>query len=126
MEQADMTIPVPQLDYWRWRQMKQQAQNQRLAERARADLERIVDVLVHEFGARQVIVFGSLVRGRFGPNSDVDLAIEGIRPADFFAALARANRLTPSWVDLKPLEDLEPRFRERVLATGEVLYAADV
>jgi predicted nucleotidyltransferase len=121
-----MTITGVQLDHWRRRQTDQQAQNRRLAERARADLARIVDVLVQEFSARQVIVFGSLVRGHFGPNSDVDLAVEGVPPADFFVALARANRLTSSWVDLKPLEDLEPRFRERVLATGEVLYAADV
>lgn len=114
------------VDYWRRRRTQRQARSRRLAQRAQADLGRIVDVLVQEFGVKRIIAFGSLVRGRFAPGSDIDLAVEGISHGDYFAALAAVNRLTPIWVDLKPLEDLDPHFRQRVLTTGEWVYARDV
>jgi predicted nucleotidyltransferase len=97
-----------------------------LAQQTRADLQPIVDVLVRQFGAIRIILFGSLARGRFAPDSDIDLAVEGIAPEHYFAALAAINRLTRRWVDLKPLEDLDPHFRQRVLTTGECIYARDV
>jgi len=121
-----MEIQSLHLDYWRRRRTQQQAQSQQMALSARAAVEEIVRVLVGEFGAKQIILFGFLVRGGFAPGSDIDLAVAGIRKADYFAALAAANRLTPLWVDLKPLEDLDPHFRQRVLATGECIYEADV
>jgi len=119
-------VELKHVDYWRRRKAEQQAQNQRLAQQARADLERIVDVLAHRFGAKRIILFGSLVRGRFAPDSDIDLAIKGIASEDYFDALAAINRLTRRWVDLKPLEDLDPHFRQRVLATGECVYASGI
>lgn len=112
--------------YWHRRRTQRQTQSQRLAQQARVDLGRIVDALVREFGAKRIILFGSLVRGRFAPGSDIDLAVEGIPHGDYFAALAAANRLTRLWVDLKPLEDLDPHFRQRVLTTGEQVYARGV
>lgn len=112
--------------YWLRRRAEQRLWNQRLAKRARADLERIVAVLVGEFGAERIILFGSLARGCFAPGSDIDLALAGISPADFIVAMARVNSLTSLWVDLKPLEELEPHFCQRVLATGELLYARSV
>ncbi|MCZ6675696.1 MAG: nucleotidyltransferase domain-containing protein [Candidatus Poribacteria bacterium] len=111
--------------YWRRRRSDQRMHNQRLAQQARADLERIVDLLVSEFGATQIILFGSLVKGRFADASDIDLAVEGIPSAQYFAALAAVNCVSPVWVDLKPLEDLTPHFRHHVLATGEQIYARD-
>lgn len=113
------------VDYWRRRRDAQQAKNQRLVQSARADLKEIVDVLVREFGATHIILFGSLAQGRFAEGSDIDLAVEGIPPSEYFAALAAVNDLTALWVDLKPLEVLTPHFRRRVLETGEVLYAKD-
>jgi predicted nucleotidyltransferase len=119
-----MSAPVTQahLDYWRERQKD----NRQFAALARAALDPIVRVLATRFGARRIILFGSLASGRFTAESDIDLAVEGIAPEDFFAALAEVNRDAPAWVDLKPLEDLEPRFRERVLSTGECVYAREI
>lgn len=112
--------------YWRRRRTQRQAESRRLAQQARADLGRVVDALVREFGAKRIILFGSLVRGRFSAGSDIDLAVEGIPHSDYFAALTAANRLTRLWVDLKPLEDLDPHFRQCVLTTGEQVYARGV
>ncbi len=116
---------VKQLNYWHSRIDKQRFQNRRLAQRARIELEAIITLLTHEFGAKQIILFGSLASGRFGPGSDIDLAVAGIAPDNYFVALAAVNRLTRLWVDLKPLEALEPHFRQGVLKTGEILYARD-
>jgi predicted nucleotidyltransferase len=118
-----MDIDPQYLQQWRDRQTQIRARNQALAQQARADCEAIANTLAHQFGATQVILFGSLARGRFHSESDIDIAVAGLAKADFFPALAAVNRLTQRWVDLKPLEDLEPYFYQRVMDTGEVLYA---
>ena len=41
-------------------------------------------------GAREVYVFGSAVTGDRRPDSDVDLAVAGLPPQKFFAAMADA------------------------------------
>ncbi|PSN20156.1 hypothetical protein C7271_03630 [filamentous cyanobacterium CCP5] len=74
--------------------------------------------LRREFGATRIIVFGSLLSDRFGDDSDIDLAVEGIPKERYFEAVARVNEFSDRWVDLKPLEDLDTHFRQRALATG--------
>lgn len=89
------------IDYWRNRQAKQAAAPRALAKQAWEDVERIAKLLTTEFGATQIIVFGSLVQGdRFDAESDIDLAVRGILPEDYFTALATVNRISHQWVDL--------------------------
>jgi predicted nucleotidyltransferase len=107
------------------RQEGEQIEKQHPAQQAMREALQMVDTLVKDFGATQIILFGSLAWGRFAANSNIDLAVEGISPEHFFTALAAVSRLTDRWVELKPLEALEPHFHQRVLATGEVLYAQD-
>ena len=116
-----MTDEPKFLTQWKERQRQQRRRFRALAEATRDDLDKIVAVLVERYGVRRVILFGSLSKGRFTDRSDIDLAVEGLARADFYAALAAVNRVTARWVDLKPLEDLDPFFRERVLR-GEVLF----
>lgn len=107
---------------WKERREAQHVRFQALAAEARRELEMIVQVLSQQYGVERVILFGSLAKGRFAPWSDVDVVVEGLDNADFYEAMAAVNRLTPRWVDLKPLEDLEPFFRERVMKEGEVIF----
>ncbi len=104
--------------YWRQRREREREHCRRLAEEAWSAARAIAAALRRDFGATRVLVFGSLVRGQFLPDSDIDLAVEGVAPADFFPALAQAGKLTRFPVDLKPLEDLESHFKARVLETG--------
>lgn len=121
----DSRVDATQLAYWRQAAEHQQQQRQAAAAIAWRQVEQIAVCLRREFGATQVIVFGSLVRDRFTGASDVDIAVAGV-PADrYFEAVARVNELSDRWGDLKPLEALEPYFRERVLATGVVVDAID-
>ncbi len=112
------------VDYWRDRQAKEKQYHQALAAQAWVDVQKIAKLLVSEFGATQVIVFGSLVKNdRFDAESDLDIAVAGIPPEDFFPAMSAANCITQQWVDLKPIEALDPYFLQRVLETGKMIDA---
>ncbi len=75
-------------------------------------------VLVEEFGASEVWLFGSVATGRMHERSDVDIAARGIPDARYFAALARVSGLLSAPVDLVPLESAAPGLIERVRAEG--------
>jgi uncharacterized protein len=109
------------IDYWRAKRSEYQAQCKVWEQEAWAEAERAVALLRDRFGATNAIVFGSLVKDKFGEDSDIDLAVEGIEPASFFEALSAVNQYSQRWIDLKPMEALEPRFKERVIKTGRSL-----
>ncbi len=47
------------------------------------------DLLRKRYGVNRIRVFGSLVhKDNFHPGSDVDLAVEGLKPSDYWKALA--------------------------------------
>ncbi|MDY0001675.1 MAG: nucleotidyltransferase domain-containing protein [Polyangia bacterium] len=99
-------------------------QRESLRQRVRAELPGLVQVLVQEFGARQVTVFGSVVRGFDTDSPDLDLMVEGI-PRDRFAhAMGRLTLLSPLPVDLVPAEWGRPDIVARAREEGEVLYVA--
>jgi predicted nucleotidyltransferase len=79
---------------------------------------RCVHVLQHRFGARRVIPFGSVVgHGTWHSGSDLDLAVEGIAPEQFFRAWAAVRALVPPGVevDLVDLEHASEALRARIL-----------
>jgi len=72
---------------------------------------------------RAVWLFGSLNDGRFGLQSDVDLALEGL-PADaLLQAMAVVEPLQDGIViDLVRFEELEPHWKQRIHARAERLW----
>lgn len=85
--------------------------------------------LCRRYQVRELALFGSAVRGRAGPESDVDLLVEFEPQARVgFLMLARLARelsvLLKRRVDLVPKDGLNPRIRAEVLAQAEVLFAA--
>ncbi len=76
-------------------------------------------LLTEQFQARRVILFGSLAGGQeaWHDQSDVDLAVEGLTPADYFPAYTACRALMPPGVelDLVPLEQAYPELRSRIL-----------
>ena len=109
----------PYLTYWRNRQEKDLLRNEKLREAAWADVEKIAVLLREEFTATRIIVFGSLAKARFFAGSDIDLAVAGLRKEDLFPAMAQAGELSQFHVDIKPLEELDPGFKERIISTGK-------
>jgi len=79
---------------------------------------------------RQLALFGSILRDDFGPDSDVDVLVEfepGSTPS-FFRLFEMQDELSAFFggrkVDLRTKEDLSRYFREQVVATAVVQYAA--
>ena len=79
---------------------------------------------------RRLSLFGSVLRDDFGPDSDVDVLVEfkqGHVPG--LLGMARlARELSVCFggrtVDLRTPEDLSRYFRDEVVASAEVQYAA--
>ncbi|MBI4787982.1 MAG: nucleotidyltransferase domain-containing protein [Chloroflexi bacterium] len=85
---------------------------------ALAVAERCIELLRTRFGARRVIVFGSAAgQGPWHAGSDLDLAVECIRPAEFLDAYGAVQDLAPPnlKVDLVELETAYPEMRARIL-----------
>jgi len=83
-----------------------------------------------EHGIRRLSVFGSVLRKDFGPESDIDVLVEfePDRTPGLFGISAMELELAELFsgrkVDLRTPEDLSPYFRQAVLDTAEVQYAA--
>lgn len=80
--------------------------------------EYCAEVLQKQFGAKQVIPFGSLVGDSpWHEASDLDLAIEGLSREACWEAEAALETIMPSWlsVHLVLLESAPAEIRERVL-----------
>jgi uncharacterized protein len=98
----------------RWLLEKQEWQRRR--DSAWGSARRAAEVLHERFGARQVIAFGSLVRsGPFDDRSDLDLAIEGVQPGEFFRAGAAAAAVCEIELDIVDLADCSPGLRQEIL-----------
>lgn len=85
--------------------------------------------LCRRHGIRRLSLFGSVLRDDFGPDSDVDILVEfepGRTPG--FLGIARIenelSELTGRRADLRTPGDLSRYFRNEVLRTAEVRYAA--
>jgi predicted nucleotidyltransferase len=85
-----------------------------------------MDNLVHqaaaaliEAGAREVYLFGSSARGVDSPESDIDMAVEGLPPESFFRAVGLARRILKRSVDLVDLDEPNP-FTDYLKESGEL------
>jgi predicted nucleotidyltransferase len=109
---------------WRERWRRERRADAAAARRARATARRIARLIVQRYGARRVVLCGSLARGDFRQGSDIDLAVAGVRKGRFFEASAAAARAGGEFeVDLVPLEAATGRYREWVRREGIVLYS---
>lgn len=90
-------------------------------QRAREDAKKMAAFLVAA-GASKVVLFGSLVGGaRFTPQSNIDLAVEGIDWPAYWRILSELERMSAFNVDLVILEDADPEFGQRIILEGEDL-----
>ncbi|MBU0705325.1 MAG: nucleotidyltransferase domain-containing protein [Chloroflexi bacterium] len=111
--------------YWQERAERKAAQRRAMASKARVEAERMAKVLVREFGASRVYLFGSLAQeDRFHERSDVDLAVEGIAPEIFFKAWSAAGADSDVPVELVDLNEVEEPMRKLILKYGELLCDA--
>jgi predicted nucleotidyltransferase len=91
---------------------------------ARNAMPDLVRVLVAGYGAREVVLFGSLAWGEPHESSDIDLAVGGVRPADLWRAWAECSERAPIAVQLLMLETAPPSLVARIRKSGQVLHVA--
>ncbi|MGQ9631379.1 MAG: nucleotidyltransferase family protein [bacterium] len=64
----------------------------RREEEARDAIQKIVEML-RDRGANEAYLVGSLADGNFDLESDIDIAVEGVKPEEYFSLLAEVNEL---------------------------------
>jgi predicted nucleotidyltransferase len=91
-------------------------------------LEAIASIC-HQYGARRLSMFGSILRDDFTDRSDVDLLVEFL-PTTRIGLIGMANmeaELTDAIgrrVDLRTSGDLSRDFRDEVVSRARLLHAA--
>ena len=108
---------------WRERWRHERRADSAAARRARTISRKVARLLVRRYGARRVVLCGSLARGDFRRGSDIDLAVEGVPAELFFEASAAAARAAGEFeVDVVPIESATRRYREWLAGEGIVLH----
>ena len=78
------------------------------------DIRRAIEAAadhLRRYGAREVYLFGSAATGTLRPDSDVDMAVEGLPPAVFFRAVGELMHILDRPVDLIDLDHDDPFTR---------------
>ncbi len=92
---------------------------EKIPESHRRDIQTAVEILGKE-GCKEIYLFGSLVKGDFSAQSDIDLAVKGLKKKDFFKTLGMLLAVLEHPVDLVNLEK-EDRFSTMLLKKGNLL-----
>ncbi|MDB9526286.1 nucleotidyltransferase domain-containing protein [Oscillatoria sp. CS-180] len=82
--------------------------------------------VLSRYGANQVILYGSMARGTYRPDSDIDLCVEGLPSKNFFRALAECLMASHRSLSIIDFDNSHGYFRERILTEGKVLMSVDI
>lgn len=85
------------------------------------DLEKARTTLV-KHGAKRIILYGSIARGDYRADSDIDLCVEGLSPGKFFRAIAECIMRIDRPISILDYHNLHGYLKERVLTEGKILY----
>src|SRR4030067_1480866 len=113
-------------DVWMARLAEDERKRLRLFHKVRESAEKAARILVEDFCADRVYLFGSLLtENSFSEFSELDIVVSGLKIEKYFKALSAIWTLFPKeirGIDLIPLEDADEYLRHRVLAEGIILY----
>jgi predicted nucleotidyltransferase len=88
-----------------------------------AELQNLLAPLCEQYRFRLIILFGSSVTGRRGPDSDLDLALLGDAPLDLVAVTTDVIRLLHTdRVDVVDLRRASPLLAMEVARHGRLVY----
>ena len=92
-------------------------------ERLLSLVRRVAQLLKAQFGAQKVILFGSMAHEAwFALDSDIDLAVEGIKAQDYWRAWEAAEKLIEGrLVDLIDLESASGSLKKSIERYGVIL-----
>ena len=87
---------------------------------------RMAGAVLSRYGANQVILYGSMARGTYRPDSDIDLCVEGLPRQNFFRALAECLMASRRPLSIVDFDNSHGYFRERILTEGKILMSVDI
>jgi predicted nucleotidyltransferase len=107
----------------RRRRVKTRLEVSKRRRRAHAAARKAAELLKTKFGAKEVILFGSLARrGSFTLYSDIDLAERGISSDRYLTAMDTVLHLDPEFkIDLVDIENCLPAMRREIEKEGKTL-----
>lgn len=93
------------------------------SEQLMADVERLGRPVFTAFGADRAVIFGSSIKGRAHPRSDIDLLVTGTDRSAYWDLRAALEEAFDRPVDLFTEAD-NPKFVTKILERGRVIYEA--
>jgi predicted nucleotidyltransferase len=88
----------------------------------RKDIDIAVNILKEE-GCSEVYIFGSIAKGKTHLNSDIDIAVKGIKAERFFKIFAKLMNAMEHRVDLLDLSS-DKYFTRHIFKTGNIFRVA--
>ena len=92
-------------------------------EKFREDIAKATEIL-KEYGCTEIYIFGSIVNGRFDENSDIDIAVRGLKDELYFRVLGELGMKLFHEIDLLDLDDEQDRFAQFILKNKELIKVA--
>lgn len=87
-------------------------------------LAKIVEIS-KEFEAERVLLFGSSLED-VESAKDIDVAVSGIKPREFFKYYGRVCMAVDDEVDIVDLDDVREHLHKRILSKGKIIYERNV
>ncbi len=84
------------------------------------DLAMIEQILL-EYGAKKIILYGSLARDDYHPDSDIDICVQGLPNKHYFRALAECLMKTTHRMSIVDFKNTHGYFRERIIREGRLI-----
>ena len=87
-----------------------------------SNLPDIMQSFIKEFDVKKIYLFGSLIKGNFDHQSDIDVAIEGLSSPLYLKALVFLSDYLKREINLVPLETCSSSLKEVIYSDGRLVY----
>lgn len=84
------------------------------------DIQKAIKIL-KENGATEVFIFGSIANGKFNENSDIDIAVKGLKESNFYRVASILMFELENEIDLIDLDDKKNDFSQMIARIGGLL-----
>jgi predicted nucleotidyltransferase len=85
------------------------------------DIQKVESILLH-YGATKIILYGSLARGDYKADSDIDVCVEGVPNEHYFRVVAECLMKVQRPVSVLDFQGVRGYFREKISQEGKILY----
>ena len=109
------------IDAWRQRISVKNRETEIEKKKALLKARKAAVFLVKKYDVDKVVLFGSLIKETYQKDSDIDIAVAGLAPKDFFRALVEVEEFIGAKIDLKPIEECRGLIKNHI-EKGLTLY----